>query len=139
MIILDTNVVSEPIKPNGDPAVKNWLDQQEADTLYLTATSLAELLTGVAVMPQGKRRDILSTALAELLEKLFGGRILAFDGMAAAITANLTARARRAGRVISFADCQIAAIAVAHKFSVATRDAAPFEAAGVPVIDPWAR
>jgi toxin FitB len=138
MIILDTNVVSEPMRLKGDPTVKDWLDRQEADTLYLTATSLAELLIGVGLMPQGKRRDILSAALAELLEKLFGGRILPFDSEAAAISAILTARIRNAGRAISFADCQIAAIATAHKFAVATCDSAPFEAAGVPIINPWA-
>ena len=137
MIILDTNVVSEPIKPKSDRKVQEWLDRQVADTLYLTATSLAELLVGVETLPAGKRRETLSAALVELIEKLFGNRILSFDREAATISARLTGRARASGHTISFGDNQIAAIAIANGFAVATRDTAPFEAAGVRVINPW--
>lgn len=137
MIVLDTNVVSEPMKPNGNPAVRDWLDRQVAETLYLTATSLAELLVGVEMLPDGKRKDGLADALGELLNVLFGPRILPFDSEAAKAYAPLVGRARAGGRVISVADGQIAAIAAAHGFSVATRDTAPFVAAGVPVINPW--
>ena len=76
MIVLDTNVVSEPMRPNGNPAVRTWLDQQVAETLYLTATSLAELLMGVEILPGGKRKEGLATALSELVESLFESRIL---------------------------------------------------------------
>ena len=137
MIILDTNVVSEPLKPRFDPAVEAWLDQQPAETLYLTATSLAELRTGVALMPAGKRKAGLDQALSELLTNIFAGRILAFDENAAETYAALVSRARRAGLALSVGDAQIAAIAKTHGFIVATRDTTPFVAAGVTVINPW--
>jgi toxin FitB len=137
VIVLDTNVVSEPMRAQGDPAVRGWLDEQVVETLYLTAVSLSELLLGVEVLPEGRRKRGLRTGLAELIGELFGSRILAFDGEAAAVYAGLAARARRAGRPLSVADGQIAAIATLHGFSVATRDTQPFRDAGVPVIDPW--
>ena len=137
MIILDTNVVSEPMRPNADPAVRDWLDRQHPDTLFLTAINLAELFAGIDALPDGKRKDGLGAGLAALLAKLFGPRILAFDQDAAFGYATIQSRARAAGHGISFADGQIAAIALCHGFSVATRDATPFRAAGVKVVDPW--
>ena len=137
MIILDTNVVSEPMKVDANPAVAAWLDRQAAETLFLTAVSLEELLVGVEVMPAGKRREGIGAALGELITKLFGARILPFDENAARAYAALVARARAAGCALSVADAEIAAIAAVTGFTVATRDAAPFVAAGVPVIDPW--
>ena len=137
MIILDTNVVSEPMKPNGEPNVLAWLDNQVADTLFLTSISLAELLAGIEIMPDGKRKSALNADLGGLMSKLFGARILPFDDRAAYEYAPLISNARAAGKTISFPDGQIAAIAKAHGFTVATRDAAPFEAVGVPIINPW--
>ena len=137
MIILDTNVVSEPMRPNANPAIRAWLDQQVAETLYLTATSLSELLVGIEILPDGKRKEGLGAALVELVEKLFGSRVLAFDQQAAMAYAPLVNRARTGGRIISVADGQIAAIAAVHGFAVATRDTEPFVATGVPVINPW--
>ena len=137
MIVLDTNVVSEPMKPNGNRAVQAWLDRQSAETLYLTATSLSELLVGIEILPAGKRKEGLDEALNKLLVHLFGSRILPFDQQAAVAYARLVERARASGRLISVADGQMAAIAAVHGFSVATRDTVPFVAAGVPVINPW--
>ena len=137
MIILETNVVSEPMKPDGDRAVQAWLDEQIAKTLYLTSVSLSELFLGVDLLPDGKRKVGLAAALQELLATLFGTRVLPFDQQAATIYATLVSRARAAGRAISMADGQIAAIASVHGFTVATRDTAPFVAAGVPVVNPW--
>ena len=137
MILLDTNVVSEPMRPNGSPAVRAWLDRQVAETLYLTATSLSELLVGIEILPKRKRKEGLDTALSELLDTLFGSRILPFDRTAAIAYAPLVSRARKGGRSISVADGQIAAIAAVHGLTVATRDTAPFIAAGVPVTNPW--
>jgi toxin FitB len=137
MIILDTNVVSEPMRPNGNPAVRAWLDRQLAETLYLTATSLSELLVGIDILPKGKRKKGLDAALSELLDMLFGSRILPFDRAAAIAYAPLVSRARATGHSISVADGQIAAIAAIHGFTVATRDTAPFIAVGVPVTNPW--
>lgn len=137
MIILDTNVVSEPLKPSGDIRVQQWLDQQPIETLYLTATSLSELLLGVKLLPDGKRKKTLDIALSVLLARLFGPRIFSFDNIAATSYASLMCCARALGRPISVADGQIAAIAFVHGFSVATRDTKPFEAVGVQVINPW--
>nr|VFK07256.1 MAG: hypothetical protein BECKLPF1236A_GA0070988_1000827 [Candidatus Kentron sp. LPFa]VFK23992.1 MAG: hypothetical protein BECKLPF1236C_GA0070990_1000927 [Candidatus Kentron sp. LPFa] len=137
MIILDTNVVSEPMKANGNPTVQAWLDGQMAQTLYLTTTSLAELMLGVGILPAGRRKKGLGAALHELIVDLFGSRILPFDAQAAVAYATLVGKARTEGHTLSMADGQIAAIATARGFAVATRDKAPFLAAGVPVIDPW--
>jgi predicted nucleic acid-binding protein len=137
MIILDTNVISEPMKRNADPAVCHWLDQQYAETLYVTATSVAELLTGIEILPDGKRKAGLTLALSNLLTSLFGARILPFDHAAALAYAPLVARARERGLSIAVADGQIAAIAAVHGFAVATRDTTPFVAAGVRVMNPW--
>jgi predicted nucleic acid-binding protein len=137
MIVLDTNVVSEPVKPGASEAVRAWLDRQDPETLYLTSTSLAELLVGIGRLPVGKRREGLADALNELLEMLFGRRILPFDTRAAVEYARVVGRMRSTGHGISVGDAQIAAIAATHGFAVATRDTAPFERAGIEVINPW--
>ena len=137
MIVLDTNVISEPMKSHADPAVQAWLDRQAAETLYLTATNLSELLLGIEMLPGGRRKRRLATAMQELLAALFANRFLAFDREAAAAYALLVRRAMTRGFTIGVADGQIAAIASVHGFTVATRDTAPFLAAGVPVINPW--
>lgn len=137
MIILDTNVIAEPMKVHSNPYVQAWLDAQPANILYLTSISLSELLLGIEILQEGKRKKGLDVALSELLEKLFGPRILPFDREAAMAYAPLISLARTNGRTISMADGQIAAIAAVHGFSVATRDTKPFVAVGVPVINPW--
>jgi len=139
MIILNTNVVSEVVKVGRDGNVLSWLNGQSAETLYLTATSLSELLIGIEILPAGKRRDGLSTALSDLVGKLFHSRILPFDQAAAVANALLVGKARTAGKAVSIQDGQIAAIAHVHGFSVATRDTSPFMALGVSVINPWDR
>jgi toxin FitB len=133
MILLDTNVVSEPLLPRPDRRVLAWLDAQAAETLYLSTVSLAELLFGVENL--GKRRKAFS--LQEKIMALFGERIVPFDLAAAKGYAKIVVRARRQGHPLSVADAQIAAIAATRRFSVATRNEAPFNAAGVPVINPW--
>jgi predicted nucleic acid-binding protein len=125
------------MKPDGHRGVQAWLDDQLAETLYLTSISLSELLLGVEVLPDGKRKVGLAAALSELLATVFGARVLPFDQRAATMYAGRVSRARAAGRPISMADGQIAAIAAVHGFTVATRDTAPFVAAGVPVVNPW--
>jgi len=137
MIILDTNVISEPMKIDGNAAVQAWLDMQVAETLFLTAVGLSELLLGIEILPVGKRKQAPAAALGDQIRVLFGPRILPFDQKAAEAYAGLIARSREAGNAISVIDGQIAAIAAVHDFAVATRDVGPFEAAGVPVINPW--
>ncbi|TMU17786.1 type II toxin-antitoxin system VapC family toxin [Halomonas sp. ATBC28] len=136
MIILDTNVVSEAMKPEPDPAVRAWLNEQSAETLYLSSVTLAELLFGIAALPNGKRKDMLSETLGGLVE-LFRGRILSFDVDAARKYAELVVTARTAGRGFPVPDGYIAAIAVSQGYQVASRDMAPFEAANVDVINPF--
>jgi toxin FitB len=137
MIVLDTNVVSEPMKPIPNRIVIDWLDRQAPETLYLTTTSLTELLVGIEALPAGKRRDGFQTSFADLLRGLFGPRILAFDTPSAFRFASLVAKAQSAGHTVSMADGQIAAIAATAGFIVATRDTIPFLACGLPVINPW--
>ncbi len=136
MIILDTNVVSEAMKPEPDPAVRNWLDEQVAETLYISSVTVAELLFGIGALPHGRRKQKLASTLEGLLP-LFEGRILAFDTDAALQYASLAVAARKAGKGFPTPDGYIAAIATAHGFTVVTRDASAFSAAGVPVFDPW--
>jgi len=137
MILLDTNVVSEPLKPAGDVGVLNWLDAQTIETLYLSAISLAELRFGIAALAPGKRRDTLNASLEQRILPLFLDRILPFDAAASEAYATLRALARAQGNAIAPADGYIAAIATVHGLTVATRDTGPFEAAGLPVINPW--
>jgi predicted nucleic acid-binding protein len=137
VIILDTNVVSEPLRPAPDPAVLAWLDAQAPDTLYLTSITLAELLAGVAALPAGRRRTKLGQALTEQVLPLFEGRVLAFDMPAAHAFAQVQVGAQSAGNPISFADAAIAAIAGAHRYALATRKVRDFKGTGVEVIDPW--
>lgn len=137
MIVLDTNVVSEPTKANLDIRVLQWLDAQEPQTLFLTATSLSELLTGIEQMPAGKRRTHLRAGVDTLIGKLFGERVLPFDSAAAQQYSRLVTKARAKGCVVSMGDGQIAAIAASKGFAVATRDTEPFLAMGLVVINPW--
>jgi hypothetical protein len=137
LIILDTNVISEPMRIRGDRAVQDWLDRQEAETLYITAVSLSELLVGIELIPAGKRRASLAGSLNKIMERLFGPRILSFDRAAAVAYAAVIARTRAAGFTISVADAQIAAIAMVSGFTVATRDVEPFAAAKIPIVNPW--
>lgn len=136
MIVLDTNVVSEAMKPEPDPAVRAWLNEQSAETLYLSSVTLAELLFGISALPNGKRKDLLSEALDGLMQ-LFRERVLPFDTDAARKYADLAVTARTAGRGFPVPDGYIAAIAASQGYQVASRDTAPFEAANVDVINPW--
>lgn len=137
MILLDTNVVSEPLKLTGDVGVLTWIDAQIIETLYLSAISLAELRFGIAALAPGKRRDTLYAGLEQRILPLFVGRILPFDAAASEAYAVLRARARVQGKAIAPADGYIAATATSHGLIVATRDTSPFEAAGLTVINPW--
>ena len=136
MIILDTNVLSEMMKATPNNAVRNWINRQDAAALYITSITLSESLFGIAILPTGKRRDALSITLNGLLN-IFAGKILPFGETAARCYAELAAQAQAAGKTLPPADGYIAAIAAAHRFVVASRDTAPFQAAGVDVINPW--
>lgn len=136
MIILDTNVLSEAMKRAPDVAVQAWLNEQTAETLYLSTVTLAELLFGIRALPVGQRRNALDDALHGLLV-VFKDRVLPFDAEAARCYAELAVKARDSGRGFQTPDGYIAAIAASRGFMVATRDVRPFQAAGLPVINPW--
>ena len=137
MILLDTNVISEPLRRGSDNNVLLWIDAQAVETLYLSTISLAELRFGIAALPTGKKREALHASLEQRILPLFAGRILSFDAPASQTYALLRARARAEGKAIAPTDGYIAAIATLHGLTVATRDTAPFEAAGLTVINPW--
>jgi len=137
VILLDTNIVSEPLRPAPDTRVIAWIDAQPLETLFLSAITVAELRAGVALLPAGKRRTGLLQNLEKRVLPLFAGRVLPFDLACTQAYAELMARARKAGLAIATADGCIAAIAAANGFTVASRDTGPFDAAGVAVINPW--
>lgn len=137
MILVDTNVISEPLKPIPNARVLSWMDEQAEGTLYLAATTFAESLTGIALLPEGRRKQILTANFDLVVRQFFQDRILPFDKRAAMQYAMTATVAKVRGRSISIPDGQIAAIAAVHGFTVATRDTAPFLAAGVPVLNPW--
>lgn len=136
MILLDTNVISEAMKSDPDPAVRDWLDAQAVETLFVSSATIAELLFGVGALPDGGRKDRLTAALDEVVE-LFAERVLPFDAASARHYADLAVKARAAGKGFPTPDSYIAAIADAHGFAVASRDVSAFMAAGLVVIDPW--
>lgn len=137
MILLDTNVVSEPLRPVPDARVIEWIDAQPLETLHLSAMTVAELRAGVALLPTGRRRAALHESLEKHVLPMFVGRVLPFDLACTNAYAELVARVRKAGGGIETADACIAAVAGASGFIVATRDTRPFQAAGLTVINPW--
>jgi len=137
VIILDTIVISEALRPQPDRGVIAWLDAQAPETLHLTTISLAELRYGIAALPAGARLRRLDVRFENEVRPIFEGRILPFDEDATVEYAELRATARAAGRAIGDLDALIAGIARTAGFAVATRDTGPFEAAGVRVVNPF--
>ncbi|NOU24130.1 MAG: type II toxin-antitoxin system VapC family toxin [Methylotenera sp.] len=137
MILLDTNVISEPLKASADQKIVDWINAQNVETLYLSTIGLAELRFGIAVLPEGKRKDVLYSSLEKRVLPLFEGRILSFDIGASQAYATLRSKARAVGQIIAPADGYIAAIAITNGLAIATRDTKPFIAAGLTVINPW--
>ena len=137
MIILDTNVVSEIIKPICDQNVARWFRSQTPTALFVSTITEAELLFGVECLPHGRRRDDLRVLIEKILRERFAGKVLGFDSPAAHNYARIAAAKRAAGRPIGYADCLIAGIARSRGASVATRDATGFEGCGIQVVNPW--
>ena len=138
VLLLDTNVVSEMLRPAPNPAVESWVGERPAAHLYFTAVGEAELRYGVAMLPAGQRKDALATAIEGILREDFEDRILPFDSGAARAYADIAAAHRAAGRTVAPADCQIAAIARFRGMTVATRNVRDFENSGIALVDPWA-
>lgn len=137
MIILDTNVLSELMRRMPHPAVLAWTAAQPRSTLRTTTISKAEILYGVAVLPEGRRRAAIATVAKAIFDEDFAGRILPFDERAAASYGDIAADRRRAGRPMGIFDAQIAAIARAIGAAVATRDIGDFSGCGLVLINPW--
>lgn len=138
MILLDTNVLSEAMRPQPSPTVLAWLDRQPLESLFVSTVTEAEIRYGLARLPQGGRRTRLIESADAMFEDEFAGRILPFDRAAAAAYGEIASERERRGRPISQFDCQIAAIARSRGAAVASRDAGAFEGCGLSVIDPWA-
>ena len=137
MIILDTNVFSELLRARPAPRVLSWVDSQAPDTLFATSITEAELHTGIAILPGGRRRDRLTVAANRLFGELFQDRVWPFDRGAARSYAAIVAGRRAGGRSVSQLDCQIAAIARSRSMALATRNIRDFEECGIEVINPW--
>ena len=137
-LLLDTNVVSELLRPSPNPAVEGWVAERPAAELYFSAVGETELRYGVAMLPTGQRKDVLAAAIDGILREDFEDRILPFDSDAARAYANIAAAYRPAGRTVAPADCQIAAIAHSRGTAVATRNVKDFEDIGIEIVDPWA-
>lgn len=137
MTIVDTNVISELLRPEPDPQVAAWTRLQPRGELFTTSINEGELRYGIAILPTGKRRAQLAGMADEFLIAVFAGRILAFDRAAAAGFSEIGARRRQAGHPITPLDCQIAAIARSHGAALATRNTRDFRDCGVRVINPW--
>lgn len=137
MIILDTNVLSELMRAQADPSVISWLDRQEQATFAITAVTVAELLYGIARLPDGRRKAGLQETALQMLDEEFADQVLPFDENSAVHYAALVSQRDRAGRPISMADAQIAAICRHHAATLATRNSKDFEGVGILLANPW--
>jgi predicted nucleic acid-binding protein len=137
MTILDTNVVSEIMRPVPAAVVLRWISNQISEDLHVTAITMAEILYGIELLPRGKRQEILRAGAERLFPVVFADRILTFDARAARELFLIASSRRKQGRPMSEFDAQIAAIARAHRTALATRDTDDFEGCGLQLINPW--
>ncbi len=139
MIVLDTNVLSEIMRPEPEPRVFIWLESIPASQTAVTAVTVAEILYGIGRMPQGTRRRALAAAAEAIFDEDFRGRILAFNADAAIEYAALVVERESIGRPISMADAQIAAVCRVYNYALATRNSRDFESTGVKTVNPWGK
>ncbi len=137
MVVIDTDVVSELMRAEPSAEVLDWMDDRQPRELYVTAVTEAEVRTGIALLPEGRRRRGLAEACERAFGSLFAGRVLPFDSDAARAYAEIAAVRRVLGRPVSLADGQIAAIARSRRMAVATRNIRDFQDMGIGVLDPW--
>ena len=137
-LLLDTNVLSEVTKPSPDEGVLRWIHGLDEDRTFISIVSIAEIRRGVALMDSGRKRDALSEWLAHDLPQRFENRIIPVEGAVALTWGDLMALAKRSGRGLASMDGLIAAAAVAHQLTLATRNTKDFEGFGVDIINPWA-
>jgi predicted nucleic acid-binding protein len=137
MIILDTNVLSEVMRPAPSGRVLKWLAKESAFSVFTTTIAMAEILYGIELLPKGRRRAALESAAEAMFEEDFAGRILPFDSDAARVFPKIAAARRASGRPITQFDGQIAAIARSRGAGIATRNTGDFEDCGIAVLNPW--
>ena len=137
MVILDTNVLSALMQIAPDETVARWMDRQQDQSTWVTSVSLFELQVGIELLPLGRRREALESALERVLNHVLENRVLDFDADAAHAAASLTAHRRRNGRNIEIRDTQIAGIAVARRATLATRNVRDFDDIDAHIINPW--
>lgn len=138
MILLDTNVISEVMRPAPEPAVMDWIDAQNPEELWTCMIVVAEVLSGLDLMPSGKRQNELRLKAEFMFTAFFAGRILIFDGAAAKVYGTVLKARKTVGRPIDEMDALIAATALAYDATLATRNVADFESSGVRLMNPWA-
>ena len=137
MIILDTNVLSALMSKAPEASVVAWVDNQPAESVWITSITLFEVRLGLALLPAGRRRQKLETAFAQLLEEDLENRVLDFDSAAATAAASLAGERQKAGRPVDMRDTQIAGIALARRATLATRNVRHFADLKIPIVDPW--
>jgi toxin FitB len=137
VIVLDTNVVSEPFRANPDANVMRWYANCTPSELFITATTVMELYAGMHLLPEGRQRLSLNKIIRDQTNLVYAGRILVFDTEAATTCGRILAESKRRGREPKISDCQIASIALKHNYSIATRNTKDFQHDGLRVINPW--
>lgn len=137
MIILDTNVLSALMRQVPEVPVIAWLDRQPAESVWITSITLFEARLGLALLPKGRRQQVLEAAFAQLLEEDLEYRVLDFDSAAATEAALLAAQRQKAGQSVDMRDTQIAGIALARRATLATRNIRHFQDLNIPIVDPW--
>lgn len=136
-LLLDTNILFEVTKPHPAVRVMEWLDGLDEDRAFISIMSIAEIRRGIALMDNGRKRDALAEWLAEDLPQRFDGRVIPVDEPVALAWGDLMGSAKRSGRGMSSMDGLIAATAIAHDLTLATRNIKDFEGFGLSLLDPW--
>ncbi len=137
MILLDTNVISALMRQDPDPTVIAWLDGQPAESIWTTSITVFEIEYGLALLPEGRRRTLLTDAFGLVLREDLGGRVALLDQPSALAASQLAAMRQKAGRTVEFRDTLIAGIAQARRAAIATRNSVHFQELDTPVISPW--
>jgi len=137
MIILDTNIVSELMRPAPERMVLQWFSSQAAEDLHVTGVTMAEILYGIELISSSRRRDVVRAAAEKMFGEVFADRILTFEDRAARAFSQIASSRRRQGKSMSGTDAQIAAIARVHGATLATRNTYIFDGCGVKLVNPW--
>ncbi len=137
MFLLDTNVISELIRPNPNPAVVNWVAGHLSSKLFISVITEMELIYGIAILPSGRRRTLIAKSIESMLQEDFSGRILPFDRKAASASALIRANRRKLGKKIQTADAQIAGIAYIYETILVTANEKDFVDCGIEIVNPW--